>query len=253
MKRLLIYAHYDKDGVVRRYVESGLAAMRNDVSAIVFVTTAKLAGAEKEKIRPLAERWMEVDNIGYDFFSWRTGILSVEGELGNYDELVLVNSSVIGPVFPLANVFGKMWRSAADFWGMTESLEITPHLQSYFLVFRKRLVGDPAFIDYWRNLLPLPDRQDVINEYELKLTAYFTERGFKADRFIQSSDIRRANLRYWFSGFRPELNPTLMYPLELLKLKMPFVKIQLLRDNPHHVDLAGLRRRLAPARLDYER
>ena len=253
MNRLLIYAHYDQDGVVRRYVESGLAAMRPAVSEIVFVTTAKLAGFEKDKLRPLADRWMEIDNIGYDFFSWRTGIVSAADHLADYDELVLMNSSVVGPVFPPAGVFGNMRRSAADFWGMTESLEITPHLQSYFLVFRKRLLGDPAFLDYWRGLRPLANRQDVIDQYELKLTRHFAERGFRPDSYVKMADIRRNNFKYWFGGFRPRCNPTMLYPLELLKLKMPFVKIQMLRDNPHRIDLAGLRRRLPPEWLDFER
>ena len=253
MKRILVYAHYDKDGVVRRYVESALGALKTEVARVVFVTTAKLPPPEKAKLRGLADRLIEIDNVGYDFFSWRTGILSLADEWADCDELVLMNSSVVGPIFPLANVFDKMRRSDADFWGMTESLEITPHLQSYFLVFRKRLLGDPAFIGYWRELRPLANRQDVIDQYELKLTRHFAARGFKPDSFVKMADLRRCNVRHWLGGFRPDGNPTLLYPEELLKLKMPFVKIQLLRDNPHRIDLAGLRRRVPAERLDYRR
>lgn len=245
MNRIFIYAHYDADGVIRDYVVKMLNSLKELSFKVIFVTTSTLQTMEKQKVANLVETVIEIENIGYDFFSWKTGISSVIDNLHNTDELVLINSSIIGPLFPLKKSFEKMADSSADFWGMTESYETNYHLQSYFIVFRKKIINSTIFKDFWLTLEPLADRQKVINSYELKLTDYFTSHGFKSDSCVKIRDIKRSNLKYWILKFRPRRNPTLFYPFELLKLQMPFVKIQLLRDNPYQINLTMLKKQSA--------
>ena len=163
--------------------------------------------------------------------------MSLMGKAEEIDELILLNSSVIGPIFPLDEAFNRMAPSSCDFWGMTESFESNYHLQSYFLCFRKKMIYSELFKRYWTDMAPLAGRQEVINRYELKLTGYFREHGFESGSLIKSMDIRLLCLKNLSLIFKKKKNPTLYYADQLLQLRMPFVKIQLLRDNPFNLQL----------------
>jgi len=237
IKRNFIYAHYDATGLIPEYVLFCLGNIRPLSARTIFVTTAALQSKEKEKLDSVVDDVIEIENIGYDFYSWKTGFMSFMEKSEEIDELILLNSSILGPIFPLSEAFNKMERSSCDFWGMTESFEENYHLQSYFLCFRKKMIYSELFKRYWIDMAPLADRQEVINRYELKLTRYFREHGFKSGSLIKSMDIRLLCLKNLSLIFKKKKNPTLYYPDQLLQLRMPFAKIQLLRDNPFNLQL----------------
>jgi len=236
MKRVFIYAHYDVNGSIQEYVLYCLKQLRPLASKIVFVTTAALQVSEKAKLKSVADEILEIENKGYDFYSWKTGILSQQRQNGELDELILLNSSVIGPLFPLEEAFAKMDQSSCDLWGMTESFEFCHHVQSYFLCFKRNVLKSPAFEKYWQDLKPFPERQEVINRYELPLAMHFKKQGFRVGSYIKGWKIRLLFLKKLRLNFKRNANPTIFYPVQLLQLRMPFVKIQVLRDNPFELD-----------------
>lgn len=232
MKRIAIFAHFDARGEVKPYILYYLAALREHCSSIAFVSTGKLSEAELAKVRPYCDTAVVRDNVGYDFGMWKHVLPSLE--LSNVDELVLANSSVFGPLYPLGPIFERMSGHDCDFWGMTDSYEIFSHLQSYFLVFKRRVLESTAVQDFFNSVLPYRDKDQLIRSYEIGMTVYLRERGFKDAAMVPmgswlSSEKRRAKL------CKKRRNATAFYPMELLRAGMPFVKVQLLRDNPGHV------------------
>jgi lipopolysaccharide biosynthesis protein len=155
-------------------------------------------------------------------------------QLADVDELVLLNSSVVGPVFPLQPIVQQMSSDACDFWGMTDNTEFGWHLQSYFLVFKRKLLESPDFGEFWRGIEPNQSKQQIIESYEVGLSKYLLERGFRGRAFA-AADTWASPLKRWWMRRRKRTNATLWYPLELLNVGMPFVKVALLKDKSRPV------------------
>jgi rhamnosyltransferase len=248
MRRLVIFAHYDAQAEVKRYVTFLLSKVAACCDRIVFVSTSALAARELAKVEPHCAEALLRDNSGYDFATWRTVL--EQTDLGAWDEIVLMNSSVLGPVGSLDSAFSRMDQVACDFWGMTENHEIAPHIQSYFLAFRQSALRSPSFGRFWGGVLPYRDKKQVIRSYEVGLTRFLVENGLRS-AVLASLDSLSIPLWQRMGNWR-ETNPCSSYPIELLERGMPFVKIELLRDNPKSVPLSPVYRAMQRAGYDLD-
>lgn len=240
MKRLGIFAHYDAQGEVKGYVLEHLKALRRHCSELIFVSTSDLSGVGRVRASEYCGTVLTRPNTGFDFLSWRSALETVE--LGKWDEIVLTNSSVFGPLQGrLDTAFERMRENPADFWGMTGSHDIAWHLQSYFLVFRKRALASEAFSRFWQSVLPYRDKKQVIRSYEVGLTTFLLEAGLTADAYVRVKALPESD------GDEFRGNATCLIPATLLDKGMPYVKVELLRDNPCRIDIEPVRRRLRRA------
>ena len=81
---------------------------------------------------------IEVENIGYDFKKYYTGLLATKNE--KYNRIWLINDSFI---ITDPNIFvGDMWRQILynDLTGCYYSHEIKEHIQSYFMVLSNKMM-----------------------------------------------------------------------------------------------------------------
>lgn len=245
MRRLVLFAHYDAQGQVKPFIVQYLKALRELCDEIVFVSTAKLPESEQEKARAYCSQVILRDNVGYDFGMWRDAIERLD--FSEWDELVLTNSSVFGPVFPLAPIFDEMSKTRCEAWGMTDNVEIAWHLQSYFLVFRKEILRSPIFRAFWSSVLPYKDKDQVIRSYEVGLSRLLLDHGFRLRAYVPLATLPMPksmpsigllpDFDLWSRILTRRANPTCAYPVALLRAGMPFVKAELLRDNPLLADL----------------
>lgn len=230
-KRLMVYAHFNPGGRVSEHVFYTLRQGQDAGIDIIFATTSPVSNqGDRQQLLRCVKDIQQVDNIGYDFFAWREGLRKWHGEFHNYDSLILMNSSVIGPITGFSNFLDGLDAHDKDLMGATSSTEGVYHLQSYFLCFSKNCFTSPLFARYWASLRPLASRDRNIVNYELGLAHYFSECGFSVGAYIEQADGS---------------NPTILHPLLLLENGVPFVKIELLRDNPGRIDLAPLRAALS--------
>lgn len=244
--RALVYAHWDRDGVVDDYVIHSLRQYRPNVERIVFVSTNHRVPCPA--LDGLADVVVTRENLGFDFGSWREGLGRLD--VPAYDEILFANSSVYGPLWPLAVVFASPPVLASDLWGMTISVEPMPHLQSYFMGMSRGLLTSACGQGLWHDVRPVPRKQDAINLYELRWMNACTAAGFRVHGLF---DGRRhptvpvgeqlANLFSWPPPLRlvgryrrrlrhPPYNPTHLHWKQVLESGVPFVKVDLLRDNP---------------------
>src|SRR5438552_17054921 len=142
-----------------------------------------------------------------------------------------------------------MERDPSDFWSMTDNVEGKWHLQSYFLVFRARALRSSEFRRFWESVELLPQKQTVIDTYELGMTLDFRSAGFSARALvpIEALPARPLIRRILRPAWR---NPTLLQPLALLERKMPYVKVELLRDNPMSTRLGPIYEAMAQSGYD---
>jgi len=243
VNRLILFAHFDAEAQVKPYILFHLKALK-ELGHIHFISNSPLPSNEIAKVTPLVERTLLRENKGLDFGMWQAGLQGLD--LGSYDEVVLTNSSVLGPLTPLESIFERMAANPCDFWAMTESLEYCPHLQTYFMVFRKRVACSLAFTRFFAGVLPYQSKTLVVHAYELGLTTFLRENGFLGATAFPLSACRNPFWQNWslrgtpMNRLRLKKNPTLNYPDLLLQSGMPYLKTMLLASNPRALRIKAL-------------
>jgi len=257
MTRAIIFVHYDRDNMVDDYVYYYLKELQKNASHFVFVSTAQLAEKDMENLSHNCDKVIIRENIGYDFMSYKMGLESFDYQ--DYDEVVICNDSVYGPLYPLKHVFDDMHRNPCDFWGITDNTDFSYHLQSYFLVFKKNVIQHNAFKDFWEQVKVLNNKDDIIKKYEVGLTTFLRENKFSPAVYtnFQPTNIQKTSI--FLKKFTPskiftkltailsgkdkikrigKINTTHHFWKDLLLSgKVPFIKIELLRDNPMKIDI----------------
>jgi rhamnosyltransferase len=261
LKRAVVLAHFDPQGQIDDYVVSSLHEYRRVADLLVLVTAS--ARDAPPEVRRLVDRFIARPNVGYDFCSWREGIKSI-GSLAGIDELICANDSVYGPTRPLAPVLADNRVADADAWGMCLSLQGTvtrnhqaaPHLQSWFMAFRRPVIRSPAFREFWGSVVPLQRKQDVVDRYEIGLSERLQDAGFRISAIHDARAVPRLrcteawsmmswrsprrSLRMVRRGLRSpaKLNPAEARPLRLLNDGVPFIKSSVFRVNHYRLDLS---------------
>ena len=72
INRALIFAHYDRDGVIDPHVQYAIKCYREVVNRLVVVSTS--ATALPGSIAQHVDHFISRPNKGYDFCSWKEGI-----------------------------------------------------------------------------------------------------------------------------------------------------------------------------------
>ena len=138
MTRLAVYAHFGESPKVARYVSYFLKELRSLGFEICFVSNSPISIESQSEISTLSQKFIQRENTGYDFSMWQAGL--AEYDLSKVEELLLTNSSIVGPLQPLAQLFQNSSVKECDFWGLTDNDEGGRHLQTYFMVFRRQVI-----------------------------------------------------------------------------------------------------------------
>jgi len=147
-RQVCLFATYDRDGIVDDYVLYYLSKIQAAGMLCVLVATRPFASkSELKKAAPFCAAIIERENIGLDFGSWRTALL-IYPELYHCQTLLFANDSVYGPMRDLGGITRKMLAAPCDFWGITESFEVYPHYQSYFLGFKRSALDSQALFAF---------------------------------------------------------------------------------------------------------
>ena len=269
---MAIFCHFDRRGEVREHVLHYVSGLGRAGFEIVFVTNSgRLRPDAQERLRALCAAILVRRNIGYDFGGWREALDRLALPLADAEMLVLANDSVYGPLGPMDDMLARIDFAEADVWGLTDSWQSRYHLQSFFLAIGPRVLGDPAWCAFWRTVRPVPSKHWVIDKYEVGFTQAMLRAGFRCKAVWPYSDlaaridprhlidaregkdaftadpmleIRRSHTRRIreAASRRVPLNPTSDLWRQLLLAGFPFIKRELLRDNPTRVaDVADWR------------
>lgn len=231
--RVALVCHYDPAGRLRDDLLRYLHELAETGHSVLLVSNSgalqprALAAARAVCAGVLVRR-----NVGRDFCAWRDAMERCGLPRPDTRQILLANDSVYGPLHPLAPLLARI-RVERGLWGMTDSTQRGDHLQSYFLLAQCDLLHSLAWSRFWRAVRPLPSKWLMIGRYEVGLTQAMLRAGFRC----------RALFPHAAAQFgRPAVNPLLDGWRALLEAGMPFVKRELLRDNPTGVaDLAAWR------------
>jgi hypothetical protein len=209
-----LFAAYAAGGRVKPHVKPYLAALRAEGIGVTLIIAADHPEAvATEDLAPDVDGLFVRRNEGHDFAAWAHVARMLD--LNKARHLCIVNDSVIGPLNreSFSRVFARIRASDACLVGLTESREITPHLQSFFLVAKQE--GVPALLDHLSGVKSYGSREEVIVHYEIPLTKRFGERGLKHEALFPASTGGNETLTMW---------------RELIDRGFPFVKAAALRS-----------------------
>jgi hypothetical protein len=216
--RVALVCQYDPRGAIRPDLLRYLHALRDCGFSVVLVSNSgALRPAADAAAREACAAVLVRRNTGRDFCAWRDAMERLGLPRAETEAVMLANDSVYGPLQPLAPLLQRM--DGAGLWGMTANAQRGWHLQSYFLLAGGDVLRSAAWRRFWRGVRPLPSKWLTVGRYEVGLTRTLSRAGFRCRALFGPGDG----------------NPMLQDWRALLAAGLPFVKRELLRDNPTRV------------------
>ena len=203
--RLVIYFFYDAKGIVDEYNIVLLNDMMKNCRDLLVVSNGKLSEDGKKKFLALTDKILERENKGFDVGAYKEALLTIGWErLSAYDEVILMNYTIMGPVFPFGEMFNAMdARPELDFWGITKHHKvpfdpyglikcgyIREHIQSHFIAVRKTLMNSEEFHSYWENMPQIKSYGESVAYHESYFTHHFEKKGYKWDVYVNTDDLK---------------------------------------------------------------
>lgn len=205
MKRVAIYFFYDKDGVVDRYVNYFLEDFKKNLDRLIVVCNGKLTPEGRQEFSKYTNEIIVRENKGFDVWAYKEGIEYIGWDnLKNYDELIMLNMTIMGPVYSFKEMFDEMdSRKELDFWGITKFHKfpvdpwglikygyIPEHIQSHFIAVRKPMLTSYEFRQHWEKMSMINTYFESVSYHESIFTKKFNDKGFKSDSYINSDDLK---------------------------------------------------------------
>lgn len=222
--RVCFFAHFDPDTRLDDYVRHYLAELRALGFAVVLITTSGLDRDGHLAASSLCHDVIVRPNHGLDFGSWAAALDKYGDDIQG--DLLLANDSVYGPLGSLGATLEPLFATEADFYGLVETWEPQPHLQSWFLLLRPHVHRSEAFRALMRMPFETMSKREIIDEGEVGLTPALTRAGFRCGAAFRPSMLGPL----WRSL---PFNPAQLLWRELVEGGLvPFLKVEVLRDNP---------------------
>jgi glycosyltransferase involved in cell wall biosynthesis len=233
-----IFVAYAPTGMVQPFVRRFLRMLSEQGISVSLVVNADRPVLLDDELLGLVACALVRENKGYDFGAW-AHLLRLEPALYGADALYILNDSIFGPSDPkhFAETIDKVRANPADFVGLTESLERGWHVQSYFMRASAALLSSYAFQIFVNEIRVVPDKDELINAFEVPLTQRVCASGYTADAVFKVDEAR---------------NPTLFSWRRLIASGYPFVKLLLVRGRFPHVDTLGIDKVLRRAGFDQD-
>lgn len=145
---------------------------------------------------------IETENEGLDFGMWMKALNLIN--IKEIEYLCLANDSAV-PFTKFDGMISDFTNSSHQLYGATQSNEISPHIQSYFMLLRHKAINVLRYL-FKKNKI-LDNYNDIVNNYEIKLSNIVVKQGFTIGSF-----------------FPMKHNPSAYYVNELIEMGCPIIK-----------------------------
>ncbi len=164
MRRICLFSFYDARGIVDEYVIFFLRELGEFVERTIFFSNGPLSKQSEIALSGLVQEIVIRPNEGFDVQAYKEGLQRIDfGESGAWDEVLMVNHTCYGPMFPFSELFTEMQGRTCDFWGVTAHMALTPnpftgegtlpyHLNSNFIAVRQPMLQSKSFRQYLERL-----------------------------------------------------------------------------------------------------
>ena len=247
---LVILVHFDVDGAVDEHVLIAIDAYRSagmDVCAVVVDLADDALASLRGRVTHIVER--SANDSVRDFGAWHLALTALgDDALSRYERVVLANDSAYFPVTDPTEFLAALREQQHDLWAATDSLSGGRyHIQSYFLTLSRR--GLDVLLPEIERRLELfedPTKLLLIKRFEIGLTRFALDQGLSVGAYRSVGEL---------GPLREALSPPDARDLSPLGVTitnqshhfwrsaldrgLPFLKVELLRDNPLGLDVTG--------------
>lgn len=234
-RRLCIFSFFDPVGAVDDYVIYFLSELGKHVEHILFYSNGSLTKQSEIALDGIVSDIIIRPNFGFDVLAYKEGLERIDFDAkGEYDEVLMVNHTCYGPIYPFAELFNEMEQRACDFWGVTAHMETTPnpftglgtlpfHLNANFITVRGDMLRSKSFRSYWTNIKGRNTYEEVILEHEAFFTEHFVRLGYTCATYL---DCQKYGTQY----------PAMLDVDETLIDRNPLLKRRVLFNDPRHLE-----------------
>ncbi|MBR4225077.1 MAG: hypothetical protein IKR73_09735 [Oscillospiraceae bacterium] len=187
-RRTAVVSCWSGDGVIPETLLILLRGLHEIADNIVLIGDCPVIPEDMDLLEGLVCYAQFTRHKQYDFGSYKRGVAYAEenGLLSaeTADELILINDSCIGPVYPFSESFDRMAQVTCDFWGYSNYISNgCEYISSFFFVFRRKVLdaGEPGI--FLSRVDGEYDRGRVIVTLETVFTTYLIEKGFRCELY----------------------------------------------------------------------
>ena len=209
MKRLAIVSINSDILSESQYVFYLLDAIIDNCNALYVCVSTNIEDVFLDKIRKYTGNIYEFDSyIDINRWSsvWSIRYKEIESE---FDEIIFVNDSIYGPLYPLSEIFYMMDNSDVDFWGITAHGKIKRYektggewprfIQTYFWAVRKRLFCTEEFCGFMQSQNNYQSLEKATEGFEYLFTEKFESLGYKWRVYIDTKTKENQNSAFYIS------------------------------------------------------
>lgn len=231
--KALVFAHYDKNGLLRSDIVDFINLAVKIFEKVIVVST-NLQLDEAKKLPPNVDITIR-ENVGYDFYSYRSGFLSLINQ--SYDLIYLINSSVV--ILEPDKFIDKIVNVDFDsntLYGITNTTIVAPDtIQSYCLILPSKIYKDFRIINWWVSMPILNDKDQIIHKLEIGFSDLVKASGFSVCGIFK---------------FHDNYNPPWIYPKELYQ-DIGIIKASVITHNAYNADVSFLYDAALDSRINY--
>ena len=245
MRRLGIFFFYDNDGIVDNYVDYYLKSMKPFYDEICAVVNGSLSEDGRQKLGQSCSKILVRENEGLDATAYKCAIENYGYEkLTEYDEVTCFNFTCFGPFYDLTKMFQEMETRDCDWWSLYKCTMQPPyvegeHLPSFFITYRKSMLSNPKFKEYWDSLPKINSYNDSVMYHEERQTPYFDKAGFKREVYFDFTKYDfDASKNYWPLSRADELITNEQFPFlkrRNLYVDNKFVNFRLVKNSLDYI------------------
>lgn len=212
MKSICFFSSYFQKNEIPPYVKIYLEELSRHFNEVILITNEnQLIDTEIQYLYQNNINYLQVVNEGFDFGMWYKAMKSYD--ILQYERIGLINDSCI--LFKsLDETFSWINAVDLDYCGMVSSIEISYHIQSYFIIINKKAI--PFVYDYFMKNDIKENILEVIHCYEVGLSSHLIDQGLKLGAIFNSTLLA---------------NPSFVCIKHLLEQGMPLIKKKIILNS----------------------
>ncbi|MBQ3060686.1 MAG: hypothetical protein IJD16_10315 [Desulfovibrio sp.] len=162
----------------------------------------------------------------YDFGSYKIGYkyLVRNKIFKDNDNLIFINDSCYGPIYPFKNIIDDFQKKKCDFYGLSSSTDPKPYIPSFFYIFKKNVYMSDIFIKFINSIKKELSPAHVIHNYEMVFTEILYNAGYSYSTYVNTKSLlKNLNIN--------SIIPT-KYPFTLIRnYNYPLVKVKVIKGS----------------------
>ncbi len=204
--RTAIVATYSSDGYIDDSLIYLLKGLREVTDNIILIGDSPIFKSELNKLKDTVTYVSYRRRGQYTFGSYKEGLCFARenGYLDekNTSELIMMDDSCYGPVYPFAESFDQMKSEIWDFWGYVGNQSIDFYICSFFYVFNRKIIDSKLLDEFMNRVVGKVDRSITVAELETKLTDVLIRQNMISRTYVSEEEQKSIDYRNILSLLR---------------------------------------------------